>query len=122
MQGALIARETVVRVLDMLLGENKTLVTNLPAQGVTTLMEQKEEKRYINHLLYAAPVKRGQRAEIIEDLIPIYETEVALKLDKQPKRVYLAPQMKDIAFTYENGTLHYTVDKFTCHQMVVIDY
>ena len=121
-QGALIARETVVRVLDMLLGENKTLVTNLPAQGVTTLMEQKEEKRYINHLLYAAPVKRGQRAEIIEDLIPIYETEVALKLDKQPKRVYLAPQMKDIAFTYENGTLHYTVDKFTCHQMVVIDY
>ena len=101
--GSLIARETVIGVLNMLLGENKTLATNLPAQGVTTLMEQKEEKRYVNHLLYAAPVKRGQRAEIIEDLIPIYGTEVALKLEKQPKRVYLAPQMKDISFVYENG-------------------
>jgi hypothetical protein len=121
-KGELIAKQVVCKALDVLLEGEKSLVTNLGSIGVTTLMEQKEEKRYINHLLYAAPVKRGQRAEIIEDLIPIYETEVALKLDKQPKRVYLAPQMKDIAFTYENGTLHYTVDKFTCHQMVVIDY
>jgi hypothetical protein len=121
-QGSLIARETVIGVLNKLLGENKTLTTNLPAQGVTTLMEQKGENRYVNHLLYAAPVKRGQRAEIIEDLIPVYNTEVSLKLDKQPKRVYLAPQMKDIAYTYENGILRYTVDQFTCHQMVVIDY
>ena len=121
-QGSLIARETVIGVLNRLLGETKTLTTNLPAQGVTTLMEQKGENRYVNHLLYAAPVKRGQRAEIIEDLIPVYNTEVALKLEKQPKRVYLAPQMKDIAYTYENGVLRYTVDQFTCHQMVVIDY
>ena len=27
-----------------------------------------------------------------------------------------------ISFVYENGVLRYTVDKFTCHQMVVIDY
>ncbi len=121
-QGSLIARETVIGVLNKLLGEKKTLSTNLPAQGVTTLMEQRGENRYVNHLLYAAPVKRGQRAEIIEDLIPVYNTEVALKLNKQPKRVYLAPQMKDIAYTYENGILRYTVDQFTCHQMVVIDY
>ena len=25
-------------------------------------------------------------------------------------------------FTYENGIITYTVDKFECHQMVVIDY
>ncbi len=120
--GALIARETVTHVLDLLLGENKTLSTNLPAQGVTTLMHQKDEHRYINHLLYAAPVKRGQKTEIIEDLIPVYETEVAVKIKETPKRVYLAPQMKDIEYTYENGTLSYTVDKFVCHQMVVIEY
>ncbi len=120
--GALIARETVCHVLDLVLGENKTVSTNLPAQGVTTLMHQKAEHRYVNHILYAAPVKRGQRTEIIEDLVPIYDTQVAVKIKETPKSVYLAPQMKDIPFTYENGTVNYKLDKFTCHQMVVIEY
>jgi hypothetical protein len=43
--GALIARETVTHVLDRLLGEEKTLSTNLPAQGGTTLMHQEDEHR-----------------------------------------------------------------------------
>lgn len=119
--GSLIARETVTHVLDLLLGEEKTLTTNLPAQGVTTLMRQEAEHRYVNHLLYAAPVRRGERTEIIEDLVPIYGTEVSLKLCKAPSRVYLAPQMKDIDFSYDDGILTYTVDRFECHQMVVIE-
>ena len=101
-------RETVTHVLDMLLGEDKTLTTNLPAQGVTTLMRQEEKHRYINHLLYAAAVRRGERTEIIEDLVPIYGTEVTLKLCKAPTRVYLAPQMQEIDFSYDDGVLTYT--------------
>ncbi|MGN1096209.1 MAG: hypothetical protein ACI4QR_07445 [Eubacteriales bacterium] len=120
--GALIARETVKHAIDILLGEEKTLTTNLPAQGVVTLMDQPEESRYVNHLLYASSVKRGKNTEIIEDLIPIYDTEVSLKIYSRPKRVYLAPQMRDIPFDYTDGILTYTVDKFTCHQLVVIDY
>ena len=92
----------------MLLGEDKTLTTNLPAQGVTTLMRQEEKHRYINHLLYAAAVRRGERTEIIEDLVPIYGTEVTLKLCKAPTRVYLAPQMQEIDFSYDDGVLTYT--------------
>lgn len=120
--GSLIARETVTHVLDLLLGEDRTLTTNLPAQGVVTLMRQEAEHRYVNHLLYAAPVKRGERTEIIEDLVPIYNTEVSLKLYVKPKRVYLAPQMRDIEYDYDDGVLTYTVDRFECHQMVVVDY
>ena len=120
--GSLIARETVTHVLDLLLGEDRTLTTNLPAQGVVTLMRQEAEHRYVNHLLYAAPVKRGERTEIIEDLVPIYNTEVSLKLYLKLKRVYLAPQMRDIEYDYDDGVLTYTVDRFECHQMVVVDY
>jgi hypothetical protein len=120
--GALIAKETVKHTIDILLGEEKTLTTNLPAQGVVTLMDQANEHRYVNHLLYASPVKRGKNVEIIEDLLPVYETEVSVKMYSKPKRVYLAPQMKDIPFDYTDGILTYTVDKFSCHQMVVIDY
>jgi hypothetical protein len=120
--GALIARETVKHVIDVLLGEDKTITTNLPAQGVVTLMDQANEHRLVNHLLYAAPVKRGKSVEVIEDLAPIYGTEVSVAMYSAPKRVYLAPQMKDISFDYTDGVLTYTVDRFECHQMVVIDY
>ncbi len=119
-QGSLIAKRIVTHALDLLLGDKKTLRTNLAAQGVTTLMMQ--ENRYVNHLLYAVPVKRGQNVEIIEDIMPVYNIEVELKLDKTIKRAYLAPQNTDIEFTQENGVVKYTVDKIDCHQMVVLDF
>ncbi|MFR1479813.1 MAG: hypothetical protein ACLSB9_31070 [Hydrogeniiclostridium mannosilyticum] len=30
-----------------------------------------QESRLVNHLLYAAPVRRGQNVEVIEDIIPL---------------------------------------------------
>ena len=120
--GSLILKRTVEYALKKLLGEEITLRTNLGAQGVVTVMEQKDEKRYINHLLYASPVKRGKDTEIIEDILPVLDTEVELKLKKDIKKVYLAPQMKEIEFTKDNGIVKFKVDKFECHQMVVLDY
>lgn len=106
--------------LDRLLGEEKIFKTTLPAQGVTTLMRQ--DNRIINHLLYASPVKRGENIEIVEDIIPIYDCKVSIKAEKEPNRLYLAPQMVDLEYTYENGRLNYTVPKIDCHQMVVIEF
>lgn len=119
-KGSLILKRIVEYALDKLLGENKTLTTNLGAQGITTLMKQKG--RYINHLLYVSPVKRGVSTEIIEDIIPVYNTEVTLKLPKTIKNVYLAPQRTQITFTQEKDVIKFTVDKMECHQMVVLDY
>ena len=120
--GSLILRDLVCATLDHLLGDEKTLQTNLPAQGVTTLMDQEEEHRLVNHLLYASPVRRGTKIEVIEDILPVYNVEVTLRPGKEVKRVYLAPQMQDIPFTQENGKVRYTVERLECHQMVVLDY
>ncbi len=121
-KGSLIAKQVIKHVIDVLLGENKTLTTSLPAQGVVTLMNQVAERRLVNHLLYASPVKRGNGVEVIEDIVPVYNTEVSIKLDREPERVYLAPQDRDIDFDYTDGILTYTLDKIECHQMVVIEY
>ncbi len=118
--GTIYSKQIVCDILDRLLGEDKTLATDLPSGGVTTLMEQKAENRLVNHLLYAVTAKRGD-TEVIEDAIKITDTAVTVKLENAPKRVYLAPQMEDIDYTYENGKLSYTVKEFSLHQMVVID-
>ncbi len=121
-KGSLILKEMFKNVMDLMLGENKTITTNLPAQGICTIQHQKNESRYINHLLYAVPTSRGENIQIIEDILPVYNTEVSIKMDKKAKSVYLAPQNKPIEFIQDGNKLSYKVDCFECHQMVVIDY
>lgn len=120
--GSLIAKRMLTGVIDMLLGEGKTVVTDLPAQGVITLRNQKAENRMILHALYASPVKRGDNIEIIEDIIPLYGTEFTVKLDRAPTRMYSAPDMTEIPFEYENGTLKFTAEKIYCHLMAVMEF
>ena len=124
--GSLILKEMVRFALNKLLDENISLKTNLPSQGVVTLMKQEPEKRYINHLLYASPVVRGKYRdkpiEVIEDAPAIYDTVVRLKVKEKIKRVYLAPQMTDIGFTQNEDTIEYKVHRFEIHQMVVVLY
>ena len=121
-KGSLIAKLMLVHMIDLLLGEKKTLRTDLPAQGVVTLMDQREEGRLVNHLLYASPVRRGNGIEVIEDIIPLYDVHVSIRMPFEPERVYLAPEMEELPFLYQNGELSYTVPKIDCRAMAVIEY
>ena len=98
-----------------------TLTTSLPAQGIQSVMRQKSPERTVVHLLYAAPVRRGTKIEVIEDLVPIRDTSIALRVQRPPKKVYLAPQNQPLPFTVEDGVVRTTVSEFTCHQMVVFE-
>ncbi|QJD85469.1 alpha-amylase family protein [Cohnella herbarum] len=120
-KGSLAHKESVLYALNRLL-PNKTLTTNLPAQGIVTLQDQQSEGRIVNHLLYASPVKRGEDVEIIEDILPVYDVSVSLLLKgRKAKHVYLAPQMSPIAFEQSGDRIEYVVPRLECHQMVVID-
>lgn len=118
--GTLILKEMVCHALNELL-PNISLKTNLPSQGITTLMDQKEKKRLVHHLLYASPVKRG-KVEVIEDVLPIYNIENTLSVPYQIKKIYLAPEMDEIDFEIKGETVSYVVPKLECHQMVVMEY
>ncbi|WP_127584924.1 alpha-amylase family protein [Paenibacillus koleovorans] len=119
-KGSLALKETVLHALNLMLPD-KTLYTNLPAQGIVTLMKQAAESRYVNHLLYASPVKRGTSVEVIEDILPLYLIEVQIRLDRKPARVYLAPDGQELPFQWNGEYVSYTVPRLECHQMVVLD-
>jgi hypothetical protein len=122
--GSYILQQMVIFALDRLLGDEKTLLTNLPAQGITTLQHQPGEHRYIQHNLYASPVLRGKKTtlQVIEDIIPIRNTEITLTPGRTIQSIYLAPQMKAISFNQTDGVVKYKIDEFECHQMVVLEY
>ena len=120
--GMLINKKAVYLALDTLLDGIKTVETDLPAQGVMTLMDQTAERRYVCHLLYAAPTKRGKNVEVIEDIIPLYNVSLTLRPDKEITRVYLAPTGEVLPYVVGDGEIKLTVPKIDCHQMVVFDY
>ncbi|PIH60639.1 alpha-amylase family protein [Paenibacillus sp. LK1] len=121
-KGSLAVKEIICYALDRLLSNNKSLITNLPAQGVTTLQIQKNSNRWVNHLLYASPVRRGQGVEVIEDIPPLINTEVTVAAAEQVQDVYLAPQNLSLSFSQVNGLVTYTIPEWSCHQMVVIQF
>ncbi|MCZ8513500.1 beta-galactosidase trimerization domain-containing protein [Paenibacillus filicis] len=121
-KGSLALKESVLYALNRLLGDRRTLQTNLAAQGIVTLAKQQAENRYVQHLLYASPVKRGSGVEVIEDLLPVLDTEVQLVVPEHITRAYLAPQGTELPFTRQDGLVTYTVPRFECHQMVVLEF
>ncbi len=119
--GSLHSKNILHHFIDLLL-EYPTLKTNLPSQGLVTVMHQKSEKRYIAHLLYAPTVRRGTAVDVIEDLPTVCNTTVDFTVNEKIKRVYLAPENKDLSFSVKGNLVSVTVDKFSCHQMIVFEY
>jgi hypothetical protein len=120
--GSLIMKEIVKYALNRLLAEKITLKTNLPAQGVVTLMHQAYKNRYVNHLLYASPVRRGENIEVIEDILPVYNVEVELLISQKVKKAYLAPEMEELHFVQQGDRVKFTVGRLYCHTMAVFEY
>lgn len=121
LKGSLPVKEIMHYALDRLLNR-KQACTNLPAQGVTTLQAQQAENRWIHHLLYAAPVRRGQNIEVIEDLPVLSGIESSVAVPAPVREVYLAPQRTPLPFRQENGYVSYTLPPWSCHQMVVLQF
>jgi len=120
--GSLIVRQIVDYALGRLLANRKTLTTSLPAQGITTLQMQSTHNRLVHHLLYASPVRRGKDVEVIEDIVPLYDVLSTVRTNRRVKNVYLAPQLTELPYASDNGTVSYRVPKLECHQMVVLAF
>ena len=133
--GAVAVKEYIVNCIKKLLGDDQSLTTNLPSTARITLNEQASENRSILHLLNANTVLRGgevslsggnlSRAgniEVIEELLPLYNTKVTLKTSRPIKNITLEPQGETINFKQFDNAIKINVDKFICHQMIVLNH
>lgn len=119
-------RDFVNAALHRLLDDKLPVVTNLPTTARVNVLEQPKERRYIAHVLYAPTAVRGtfggRNVEIIEDLIPLRNTEVALRLPRKVKRARLVPEGVEVALTQTDGGVAFAVPEFTSHQMIELAY
>lgn len=119
-------RDFIAAALRHLLGRALPVETNLPSTGRINVLEQKAERRYVVHLLFAITSNRGtfrgKNVEIIEDLVPLRATQVRLRLPRRVKSVSLVPDGGSLPFVVEGDTVAFTVPEFTAHQMVALGY
>lgn len=97
------------------------VVENLGAQGRCRMICQPHKNRYCVNMVYAVPTKRG-KAEIIEDILPVYNIKVSMKTEKQIQKVYLPLENITLDFCVSDGILEFVIPKLQCHSVAVIDY
>ncbi|MHB1356559.1 MAG: beta-galactosidase trimerization domain-containing protein [Anaerolineae bacterium] len=97
------------------------LTIKAPSTMQTALQIQPEQGRTVVHLLHYIPERRSTAFDTIEDIIPLYNLALALKTDKAPSKVYLAPQMTELSFRYSDGYVRVVVPEVMGHQLVVAE-
>ena len=131
--GAVLMKQYVASAIRQFIGDDMLIRTNMPSQGRVTLMRQDGQRRYVLHLLYVNTILRGggknpltgetlNPVEVVEELNPLNEVAVSLKLPVPVKKVTLEPQGLPLPFESANGRIQLKLDSLTCHQMVVLHY
>lgn len=107
--------------LDMLLGE-RLLRTSGPTTLTSAINEQKSEKRLCLHLLHCVPVLRGKGFEVVEDVYPLHDLEISMRVERRIKAVRCVPEMTDLDFAQKDGRVEFVVPKLDGYQIVSVEY
>ncbi len=90
-----------------------------PSQLETTVV--RKDENIIVHLISFCPERRADNLDIVEDPFLLVEMPISVKNDKQPKRVFLAPNENDLEFEYKDGYVHTRVTVLDGHKMLVVE-
>jgi hypothetical protein len=117
-QGYPITRDLLGNALAVLLPD-PLVRTSLPSGGQATVLEQ--AGRRVVHLLYYVWQRRAPDLDVVEDVVPLYDLELAVRVDRAPKKACLVPKRQDLAVRFADGYAHVTVPTVNGHQMVVFE-
>ncbi|MFW5814169.1 MAG: hypothetical protein ACOCWX_01870 [Spirochaetota bacterium] len=138
--GAKVHRDLFARALRMV-HTAPMVEAELPSAGRVSLLHQPEQRRYVAHLLYGAPIERG-RCLVIEDLPELRDVTVRLRLPETARALRLVPDgvelpMREVGAPEGKGgapaptdgpaarryrTVETTVPRFRAHCAVVAEY
>ena len=112
--GAQVFRDVLINCLHLIHTPVYT-VKGLPSAGRTRLTHQQAQNRYVFHLSYASPIQRGI-CSVIEDLPAIDGVTASIKMDVPVNSITsVTDPALSIPFMQEDGTLTFSVPKFTMY-------
>ncbi len=131
--GSVAYRRFITAVIDHLLGDHRTVRTNMPSSARVSLTHQLEHDRYILHLLYANTITRGgplelsggtvranQPIEVIEELTPLPDVCVDIKLPVPVGSASTPLSQSQLATQQEAGQLRIQLPRLVNHELIVL--
>jgi len=109
----------LVRNLMQQLGVDPLIRVQGPTGMEVTATRQGD--RTIVHLLYYTPERRTKDLDIVEDIVPLHDIPLSIRLPHRPTRAYLAPQMQELPLNWIDGRAEVTVPAIAGHGMVVFE-
>lgn len=114
-------KRLLLNALDLLLPE--PLVRHRgPSTLLVALNEQPAQQRHVLHLLHYVPERRGEAFDVIEDVIPLYDVPISVRVPGAVKTITSAPQGKALPFTIQGERVEFIAPKVDGHQMFVLSF
>ncbi len=115
--GSLSSKQIVLPLLERLFAEKTVASTNVPTSGKVVVYEK--DGGYICHALYANTVKRGEKVEVIEDLVTLADIYVTLRLPKAITSAVSRPDGKELPLIKNSdGTYTVKLDRLYCSAII----
>ncbi|WP_130858915.1 alpha-amylase family protein [Gracilibacillus phocaeensis] len=114
-------RTFVKNALELLL-PNQLVSHNGPTTLTTNIMQQQDNNRDVLHLLHYIPEKKSETLEIVDTVIPLYDTKIQLSVSNEVTSIKCQPENIDLDFTINENKISFTVPKILGHQLIEISY
>ncbi len=95
---------------------------NGPSTLEVTVNEQAAEDRWVAHLLHYVPERRATTIDTIEDVIPLCDIDLSLRVARRPRAVRLVPEGGGVPFECADGRVAFRLPRLEGHAMVEISF
>jgi hypothetical protein len=89
-----------------------------PTTMQAALNEQEHKDRQVLHLLHYIPERRGEDFDVIEDVIPLYDVKLSVRVPRGVREAALVPQDEPLEFVQKDGRVELVLPKLDGHQMI----
>ena len=119
--GSVYHRNYFYNLLELLEVTPTFKIEGIGALGRATMIKQSAQHRYCLNVVYAIPTRRG-KAEIIEDVFPIYNVSVKLDIPEKIQKAYLPIKGIELEIISDGNSQSVVLPELCCHETIVFEY
>ncbi len=98
----------------------KLIETDAPGM-VEVVLNQKGKDLHVNLVNHYREKSLGEAISITENVIPVHNIQVKVKVERKPKSVMLVPEKKKLDWKMEDGYVVFTVPELHIYSIAVIE-
>jgi hypothetical protein len=94
------------------------VTTDAPSTAHITLTRQSAPQRTMAHVLHYIPEQRYQNIQTVEEVIPLRDVRLSVRLEQEPGGVYLAPEGTSLPFTWADGRVEVVIPEVRGYALI----